>query len=105
MVCHYLYYIKASVSTVILRHLFTNNSSHLFQINLLHACSLRATNIYVSNHTYAYRWPNARPSMGPQAAAPAQAQHVGLLTVPGQPISPPGHLVKSAKNVKKQCRR
>jgi hypothetical protein len=26
----YLYYIKAQVSTVILRHLFTNNNSHLF---------------------------------------------------------------------------
>jgi hypothetical protein len=26
----YLYYIKAQVSTVIPRHLFTNNTSHLF---------------------------------------------------------------------------
>jgi hypothetical protein len=26
----YLYYIKAPVSTVVLRHIFTNNLSHLF---------------------------------------------------------------------------
>jgi hypothetical protein len=34
--------IKASVSTVVPRHLFTNNPSHLFQINPLHVRPLRA---------------------------------------------------------------
>jgi hypothetical protein len=34
---HIIYTIlKASVSTVVMRHLFTNNPSQLFQINLLH---------------------------------------------------------------------
>jgi hypothetical protein len=39
----YLYYIKAPVSTVVPRHLFINNPSYLFQINLLHVRPLRAT--------------------------------------------------------------
>jgi hypothetical protein len=30
-----LYYIKAPVSTVVSRHIFTNNSSHISQINPL----------------------------------------------------------------------
>jgi hypothetical protein len=32
---------------VVLRHLFINNSSHLFQINLLHVRPFRATNLHV----------------------------------------------------------
>jgi hypothetical protein len=56
-----LYYIKAPVSTVVLCHLFTNNPSHLFQINLLHARPLRATNLHAPNHTSAYRLPNGWP--------------------------------------------
>jgi hypothetical protein len=39
----FLLSISAPVSTVLPRHIFTNNSSHLFQINLLHVHSLRAT--------------------------------------------------------------
>jgi hypothetical protein len=57
-----LYYIKALVSMVVPRHHFTNNPSHLFQINPLHDCPLRATNLYVPNHTSAYRWPNGDPA-------------------------------------------
>jgi hypothetical protein len=34
--------LKAPVSTVVSRHLFTNNPSHLFQINLLHDNSAQA---------------------------------------------------------------
>jgi hypothetical protein len=58
----YLYYIKAPVSTVIPRNLFTNNPSYLFQINLLHARPLCTTNLYVPNHASAYRWPNGSPT-------------------------------------------
>jgi hypothetical protein len=50
--------LKAPVSTVVMRHLFTNNPSQLFQINSM----------------YAYRWPNGGTTM-------AQTRHVGLLTV------------------------
>jgi hypothetical protein len=39
----FLYYIKESVSTVVPCHLFTNNVSHLFQINHLNVHPLRAT--------------------------------------------------------------
>jgi hypothetical protein len=45
--------LNAPVSTVAPRHIFTNNSSQLFQINLLHA----------------YRWPNGGPH-GPDAHGP-----------------------------------
>jgi hypothetical protein len=74
--------LKTPVSKVVMRHLFTNNPSQLFQINLLHA----------------YRWPNgglarARRSL---ATTLAQARHVGLLTMPDQPVSPSVHLIKSA---------
>jgi hypothetical protein len=58
----YLYYIKAPVSTVVPRHLFTNNPSYLFQINLLHARPLRTANLYVPNHASEYRWPNDSPA-------------------------------------------
>jgi hypothetical protein len=45
---------KAPVSTVVPRILFTNNPSHLFQINPLHTCPPRATNLHVLNHIFAY---------------------------------------------------
>jgi hypothetical protein len=51
-VCIYTHYIKVPVSTVVPCHFFTNNLSHLFQINLLHICSLCATNLHI------YRWSN-----------------------------------------------
>jgi hypothetical protein len=73
--------LKAPVSTVVMRHLFTNNPSQLFQINSL----------------YAYRWPNGGPARArrTRATTMAQTRHVGLLTVPGQPVSPSAHLIKS----------
>jgi hypothetical protein len=44
-----------------------NNLSHLFQINPLQTCPLRATNLHVPNHTSAYKWLNGRPgARGPQ---------------------------------------
>ena len=48
-----LYYIKAPVSTIVPVHLFTNNTSHIFQINPLHARSLHEINLHVPNHTSA----------------------------------------------------
>jgi hypothetical protein len=60
--------LKAPVSTVVPRYLFINNPSQGFQINPLHA----------------YRWSNGGP-----------ARHTGLLTIPGQPVSPSAHLIKS----------
>jgi hypothetical protein len=71
--------LKAPVSTVVTRHLFTNNPSQLFQINLLHA----------------YRWSNGVPARArcPRATTLAQAHHASLLTVPGQPSA---YLIKSA---------
>jgi hypothetical protein len=80
-----LYYIKASVSTIVMRHIFTNNLSHLFQINPLHAH--RADNLHVPNHTFACRWPNGRPStvlLDPTPTAPAQSRHAGLLIMPAR---------------------
>jgi hypothetical protein len=76
--------LKATVSTVVPRHLFTNNLSQLFQINPLHA----------------YRWPNGDPARAkhPRATNLTQARHAGLLTVPGQPVSPSVHLIKSGQN-------
>jgi hypothetical protein len=67
---------------VVVRHIFTNNPSQLFQINPLHA----------------YRWPNGDPARArhPRATTLAQAHHAGLLTVPGQPISPSARWIKSA---------
>jgi hypothetical protein len=67
---------------VVPRYFFTYNPSQLFQINMLHT----------------YRWPNGGPTRArrPQATALAQARHVGLLTVPGRPISPSAYLIKSA---------
>jgi hypothetical protein len=59
----YLYFytiLKASVLTVIIRHLFTNNPSQLFLINSL----------------YAYRWLNGGP-----------ARHVSLLTGRASPLA------------------
>jgi hypothetical protein len=56
------YYIKASISTIVLHHIFTNIPSHLFKINPLHAHPFRAINLHVSNHTSAYRWPNGGPA-------------------------------------------
>jgi hypothetical protein len=52
---------------VVLHHLFTNNPSHLFQINLLHVHPLRATLHGPARHA------------GPWATAPTQARHVGPL--------------------------
>jgi hypothetical protein len=49
-------------------------------------------------------WPTAR-ARRPWATTLAQARPADLLTVPGQPVSPSAHLIKSAKNVKKRCRR
>jgi hypothetical protein len=79
----FLYYIKAPVSTVIPHHLFTNNLSHLFQINLLHVRPLSAT-------LHSVR-PNAR---GTQLRLTHGTR--GLLTVPSQSVSLSGYLVKSA---------
>jgi hypothetical protein len=61
--------LKAPVSTVVTRHLFTNNPSQLFQINLLHT----------------YRWSNGSPARArrPRATTLSQAHHVDLLTVSG----------------------
>jgi hypothetical protein len=81
------YYIKTSVSTVAPRHLFINNLSQLFQINLLHARSIRASNLHVPKHM-------SGPT--PTATALAQTRHAGLLTVPAWPVSPSDYLVKSA---------
>jgi hypothetical protein len=66
--------LKSQVSTVVTRHLFTNNPSQLFQINLLHA----------------YIWPNGGPAWArrSRATTPAHARHAGLLTVIGQPVGP-----------------
>jgi hypothetical protein len=63
--------LKALVSTIVSRHLFTNNPSQLVQIN-----------------PHAYRWPNGGPARArrPRATTLAQARHVGLL--PGKPVSP-----------------
>jgi hypothetical protein len=72
---------KAHVSTVILRHLFTNNPIYTFQ----------TTPPHIDGQTAARDGP-ARPDV---AVAPAQARHAGPL----------GHLVKSAQNIKKRCRR
>jgi hypothetical protein len=75
LVLIYIYTIfKAPVSTVVVRHIFTNNPLQLFQINPLHA----------------YRWPNGGPARArhPRATTLAQTHHVGLLTVPGQPVGP-----------------
>jgi hypothetical protein len=67
---------------IVRRHLFTSNLSQLFQINLLHG----------------YRWPNSGPTWARRLRATTltHARHVGLLTVSGQPVSPPAHLIKSA---------
>jgi hypothetical protein len=79
-------------------HLFINNPSHIFQINSMHTCSLRTTNLHVPKHTSAYRWPNDNQARArrPRATTLAQARHAGLLTVTGWPVSPLGYLVKSA---------
>jgi hypothetical protein len=61
--------LKTPVSTVVPRHLFTNNSSQLFQTNPLHV----------------YRWPNSDPTW---ATTLAQARLADLLTVSGQPVRP-----------------
>jgi hypothetical protein len=50
--------LKAPVSTVVSRHLFTNNPSQLFQINSLHA----------------YRWPNGGPARTRRSRATTLAQ-------------------------------
>jgi hypothetical protein len=79
----YIYTIlKASVSTVVMRHFFTNNLSQLFQINSMHAC----------------RWPNGGPARArrPRATTLAQTRHVDQLAVPGQLVSPSAHLNKWA---------
>jgi hypothetical protein len=57
--------LKAPVSTVVMRHLFINNLSQLFQINLLHA----------------YLWPNGGPAWARRSRATtlAHARHAGLL--------------------------
>jgi hypothetical protein len=58
---------EAPVSMVVTRHLFINNSSQLFQINLLHV----------------YIWPNDSPAWARRSRATtlAHARHAGLLTV------------------------
>jgi hypothetical protein len=58
---------------VLLRHLFTNNLSQLFQVNSLNA----------------YRWPNGGPAWArrPWATTLAQARHAGLLTVSASPLA------------------
>jgi hypothetical protein len=73
--------LKASVSTVVMRHCFTNNPSQLFQINLLHAIDVKR------------RPTRARCT---RATTMAQTRHAGLLTVSGQSVSPSIHLIKSA---------
>jgi hypothetical protein len=75
----YIYTIyKAPVSTVVMRHFFTNNSSQLFQIKLIRCTSIDA---------------KQRPT---RDTTMAQTRHVGLLTVSGQSVSPSIHLIKSA---------
>jgi hypothetical protein len=39
------------LGTAVPRHLFTNNSLHLFQINLLHVHPLHATNLHIDGQT------------------------------------------------------
>jgi predicted homoserine dehydrogenase-like protein len=65
---------------VVMRYLFTNNPSQLFQINLLH--------VYIDGQT--------APTRGKTHVATTigQARHVVLLTVSGQPVSPSTHLIK-----------
>jgi hypothetical protein len=74
--------LKAPVSTVVIRHLFTNNPLQLFQINSLNA----------------YKWPNDRPTRvrRPWATTLAQTRHDGQLTVLDQLVSSSAHLIKSA---------
>ena len=55
-----IYYIKASVSTVVLCHLFTNNPHIYFKLTRIRP--LRSTNIHIPNHTSAYRWSNDGPA-------------------------------------------
>jgi hypothetical protein len=64
--------LKAPVLSVVSRHLFTNNPSQLFQINLLHA----------------YKWRNGGPAQArrPRATTLAQTRHAGLLTVLKAPV-------------------
>jgi hypothetical protein len=44
---------------------------------------------------HAYRWPNDGPAWArrPRATTLALARHADLLTVLGQPVSPPTHLI------------
>jgi hypothetical protein len=91
-----LYYIKAPVSTIVPVHLFTNNTSHIFQINPLHARSLHEINLHVPNHTSAIdakRWANTG-SLGPTHTG--RSSGPCTLTVSGRPVSPSVHLVKLA---------
>jgi hypothetical protein len=75
-------HLKHPFQLVVSRHLFTNNPSQLFQINLLHD----------------YRWPNGGPTRAkrPRATTLAQARHADMLTVPGQTVSPSAHLINLA---------
>jgi hypothetical protein len=69
----YIYYIKALVSTVVSRHIFINNSSHVFQINPLHAVQEVGLNPRPDGRR-ASRWPNGGPTPAGHSS--------GLLTVP-----------------------
>jgi hypothetical protein len=90
--CVFSTILKAPVSTVVPRHLFTNNLSQLFQINSLYVHLVCATNLHVPEHTFTYRWPNGGSvrARRPWATALAQAHYAGLLTVSGQPVNPFG---------------
>jgi hypothetical protein len=72
-------HLKYQFQLVFSRHLYTNNPSQLFQINLSHD----------------YRWPNGGPARAkrPRATTLAQARHADLLTVPSQTVSPSAHLI------------
>jgi hypothetical protein len=63
--------IKAPVSTVVPRLIFTNNPSHLFQIKPLHVRPSRNQRPRPKPHPTAYRWPNGRPVMDPLGPKPA----------------------------------
>jgi type IV secretory pathway TraG/TraD family ATPase VirD4 len=114
----YIYIYKASVSTVVMRHFFTNNPSQLFQINPLHDYRCQ-TILYLKHqfqrsscviflqitpHSYfkLIRYTSIDAKRRPirarctRATTMTQACHAGLLTVLDQPVSPSIHLIKSA---------
>jgi hypothetical protein len=67
--------VKALVSTVVLCHIFTNIPSQLFQINQLRHDGQTAPG-------------TGQTPAGHNSGPSTTTRHAGLLTVPGQPVSP-----------------